>query len=394
MVEIARFKAVTLSPALDEKERYVAPIYDTIDEKTYKIYAANRNNIIHATRRQDGADLDNFIEVADTTIKTLFQDRILEEREKESLYIYRICYKISDDLKSGVDADEERDEYTLLGIVALVSVDDTGREIMGHESVFDDNTEERYYLMKKCRMNFSPIMAEYNEDGVAISKLLKPYIKENLPIVEVKHNGTTHTLWEINDQAICEYIIHSLSNQKLMILDGHHRYTAACRLDERDGVKNTMMMLVWGQDPNLLLLPWHRCISDVSRDQLTRVLAAHTGTNYERYDEFIRAFKNEKDANSAVYSGAGFQILNNLDIFKLQKMIIDPLIEGGGKISFSPTIRDAMERVDQGRCTASFIVKPPDIGVIEEVATQKRSLPQKSTRFLPKVIEGIILRRF
>jgi len=394
MVEIARFKAVTLNPALGEKERFVAPIYDTIDEKTYKNYAANRNNIIHAIRRQDGANLDDFIEVADETMKTLFQDRILEEREKGSLYLYRICYKISDDLKSDMGVDGESDEYTLLGVVALISVDDTGREIMGHESVFDDNTEERHYLMKKCRMNFSPILAEYNEGDVAISKLLKPYINENPSIIEIKHNGATHTLWEVNDQVICEYIIQSLRGQKLMILDGHHRYTAACRLSESDGVKNTMMMLVGGRDPNLLLLPWHRCISDVSRDRLSTVLVEHTGAQYKTYDEFIRAFNNDESANSAVYNGTGFQILNNLDIFKLQEEIIDPLIEGGAKISFSPTMRYAMETVDQGRCAASFIVKPPEIGVIEEIAHQKISLPQKSTRFMPKVIEGVILRRF
>ncbi|VUT27740.1 MAG: hypothetical protein SYNGOMJ08_00290 [Candidatus Syntrophoarchaeum sp. GoM_oil] len=394
MVEIAPFKAVTLNPVLNEKENFVSPVYDTIDEKTYERHAPNKRNIMHATRRRDGANLDEFIELADKTIKTLFTDHILEERYQESLYIYTVSYTISDSLKSEIRNEVSKSEHTLVGLVVLVRVDETGGEIVGHESVFDDNTEERYYLMKECRMNFSPILAEYNEDDTAINQIFVDYIEKNPSLIEIEHAGETHSLWDIEDSNLRENIIRSLKGQRLMILDGHHRYTASRRLAKDDGVKDTMMMLVGGHDPNLLLFPWHRCIKGVSRDMLSEIVKEHVEARYEDCDTFIHAFTADENINSAMYDGSDFHILKDLDIFKLQETVIDPLIESKGEISFLPTIKDAVDAVDQGRCTASFIVKPPKIGTVEEMAHRGVSLPQKSTRFLPKVIEGIIMRRF
>ena len=284
--------------------------------------------------------------------------------------------------------------YAKQSVSGQVRVDEIGDEIVGHESVFDDNTEERYYLMKECRMNFSPILAEYNEDDTAIHQILVDYIEKNLSLIEIEHAGETHSLWDIGDSNLRENIIRSLKGQRLMILDGHHRYTASRRLAKDDGVKHTMMMLVGGHDPNLLLLPWHRCIKGVSRDMLSKIVKEHEEARYEDYDTFIRAFNTDEDINSAMYDGSGFHIIKDLDIFKLHEIVIDPLIESKGEISFLPTIKDAVDAVDQGRCTASFIVKPPKIGTVEEMAHRGVSLPQKSTRFLPKVIEGIIMRRF
>ncbi|MHC1572850.1 MAG: DUF1015 family protein [Candidatus Syntropharchaeales archaeon] len=394
MVEVSQFKAVTLNPLLNESETFVSPIYDTIDEGVYESYASNRRNIIHAIKRREGSSLDEFVELADSTIKMLFADRVLKEVEHESLYIYSIRYTIPDELQSEMTGDPGKRDLTLLGIVALVAIDDTGDEIVGHETVFDANTDERYQLMKKCRMNFSPILAEYNEDDTKINQILMTYITKNPSLIEIKHDGECHSLWEIKDQEICEYVIRSLKGQKLMILDGHHRYAASRRLKTIDGVDRTMMMLVGGGDPNLLLLPWHRCITGINTERLSAIVQEYVGSSYDDYAAFIEVFKIKDEASSALYDGSSFKILEGLDIFKLQKMIIDPLIEKGGKISFRPTIKDAVELVDQGRCMATFIVKAPKIGVIEDMAHRGIPLPQKSTRFLPKVMEGIILRRF
>jgi len=394
MVEISPFRATTLNPLINEKENLVAPVYDTIDDEMYTRYASNKRNVIHAVRRRRDMSLDEFVEVADHTLKMLFSEHVLKEREKESFYIYSIQYTIPDELRYEIRGELRKDDYTLVGLVALVDLDEGEDSILGHESVFDYNTEERYYLMKRCRMNLSPILAEYNGDEIAIGQILGEYIRANLPLIEVTHSGEKHSLWEINDTHVAEEISRGFKGQKLMILDGHHRYTASLMLKERDGITDTMMMLVGGRDPNLLLLPWHRCIRGVDKDYLKDLLKEYTDGGCRGYDEFIQDFNGDGAVKTAVYDGSGFRMLRGLDIFELQKLLIDPMLRIGGEISFIPTIKEAARMVDEGRYTISFLVKPPEMSIIEEMAHRGIPLPQKSTRFLPKVMEGIIMRRF
>jgi uncharacterized protein (DUF1015 family) len=56
---------------------------------------------------------------------------------------------------------------------------------------------------------------------------------------------------------------------------------------------------------------------------------------------------------------------------------------------------EAVNKVDTQGFDMAFLIRPLDIEDVEYKAhVEMKNFPQKSTLFLPKVAEGIIMRRF
>ncbi|KPQ42176.1 MAG: hypothetical protein MPEBLZ_03262 [Candidatus Methanoperedens nitroreducens] len=138
--------------------------------------------------------------------------------------------------------------YFVFGLVSLVKVEELGKgNIVGHENIFEVNSNERYRLMKGSMMNFSPIAAEYSMPGHDLNNLFEEYLgfkrpdfvpdPGKPPVVDVTLNGSRHFLWEITDEKFIRKIKKLTKGLKLLILDGHHRYTASNLLRERDGIE-------------------------------------------------------------------------------------------------------------------------------------------------------------
>jgi uncharacterized protein (DUF1015 family) len=268
MVEIRPFKATIINPEM-QVDKLVCPVYDTIDGANYQKYAQEKNNIIHVTTRRKDMDRDEFIGCAKKELERFMKSHVLVERENPAFYIYGIMYSLKPEIPALLPEKYRRSRYFAFGLVCLVRVEELGKgNIVGHENIFEVNTKERYSLMKATMMNFSPITAEYSMPNHELNNLFEEYLGfkrpqyiPNLPpVVDVTLNGARHLLWEITDDSLIQKIIKMVSGLKLLILDGHHRYTASNLLREKDGIEYTMMMLMEGGDRALLLLPWHRAV--------------------------------------------------------------------------------------------------------------------------------------
>lgn len=64
-------------------------------------------------------------------------------------------------------------------------------------------------------------------------------------------------------------------------------------------------------------------------------------------------------------------------------------------IVFISRPNDAIEKVDMGTCEVAFFLKPLHISDVEYKArVERKAFPQKSTLFLPKVAEGVVMRKW
>jgi len=427
MVEIRPFKATIINPKL-QIDRLVCPVYDTIDSANYHKYAREKNNIIHATARRKDMDRSEFIGFAAGELTRLMNSKILIQREKPAFYIYGIMYTLQPEILALIPEKNRRDEYFVFGLVSLVRVEDLGKgSIVGHENIFEINTIERYRLMKACMMNFSPIAAEYNMPGHELNNMFEEYlgfkrpgydpVKE--PIVDVSLNGYRHLLWEITDDDMMGKITGMMSDLKLLILDGHHRYTASNMMREKDGVEFTMMMLMDGGDRALQLLPWHRAVRNFNSCDLEEKLNTNfkklfqSEKNGEDFYSRLRQRKSEYDVKLGMYDGREFSILqadeekvkniskergeiSGLDLIVLHEWLIKPVIRGKTEedVSFNASPAEAISRVDSKEFNVAFLVNPFSIKDVEKKAfIEHKNFPQKSTLFLPKVAEGIVMRQ-
>jgi len=281
-------------------------------------------------------------------------------------------------------------------------------------------------------MNFSPIIAEYNMPEHELNNIFEDYLgfhrpdlkidARNEPIIDVVLDGARHLLWEVSDEALIDKIMRLMTDRRVMILDGHHRYTASYQL-RRDRVEDyTLMMLLEGGDRALVLLPWHRCVKMCHEEDLwTRIRA---NFNVEEYDvrncadamitinTKLRECCND-DVRLGMYDGEKFYLLRadpdrirklaearderiGLDVISLHEWLINPTLIGKPEdILFTASPEDAMANVDTGAYQVAFFLKPLRIADVEyKTEVEKKVFPQKSTLFLPKVAEGVVMRRF
>ncbi|MCX9082246.1 MAG: DUF1015 family protein [Candidatus Methanoperedens sp.] len=429
MLEIRPFKATILNPEM-QTDKLVCPVYDTIDAANYQKFANEKNNIIHVTTRRKDMDRDEFIDYATKELNRFTSSKILVEREKAAFYIYGIMYSLTPEILALLPENSRRSMYFVFGLVSLVKVEELGKgNIVGHENIFDVNSNERYRLMKSSMMNFSPIAAEYSMPDHDLNDIFEKYLgfkrpdfildPNRPPVVDVTLNGSRHLLWEITDTKLIRKITKIVSGLKLLILDGHHRYTASNLLREKDGIEYTMMMLMEGGDRALLLLPWHRVVRNFSEQELKEKIRENfsidweSDTNDEEFYSRLRKRRSEFDIKLGMYDGKKFSILRadefavhelsrqkkeivGLDLIVLHEWLIDPVIRGKpiDDVFFNASPDEAIARVDSKEYQVAFLLNPFSIKDVERKAfIEGKNFPQKSTLFLPKVAEGIVMRK-
>ncbi len=421
MVRIKPFRATILNPELNNRDELICPVYDTINTAQYNHYSCIRNNVIHFTVRRPGMSERSFVSYARAILTRMFNEGILVERDKPALYIYGIRYTLSDELLRQIEEHKRKTTYFTLGLVALVQLEElnTGH-IYGHERTYESKTVERYLLMRECSMNFSPVVASYKAPHHELNRIFKSYLSQQEvipPLVDVTLNGTRHMLWEISDDSLITEIEEFMRDRRLIILDGHHRYSAAYWLGVSGGPAYTLMMLLEESDSSLLLLPWHRCVRRCRMQTLWN--AIESCFCVERCDRDsiyseLRKSNGEFDVRVCMYDGADFYLLRadehkirelsekkgervGLDVISLHEWLIEPALEGNpeDEILFTASPNEAMERVNNGSFHVAFFLKPLRMADIEYKAiVEQKGFPQKSSLFLPKVAEGIVMRRF
>ncbi len=434
MVELKTFKATILNPKLENRDELICPIYDTFNTSQYENYSARKNNVIRFTAKKESMAEKEFVDYAKQNLNRFFNDESLIECKKPSFYIYGVRYRLSKEIMEQIPEGDRRETYFAFGLVALVKVEKlNSMNILGHEKIYEASTLERYELMKECSMNFSPIVAEYNMPNHDINRIFEDYLgfsrpdlkidERRKPIVDVVLNGARHLLWEITDEGIIGKIQELMLDKKILILDGHHRYAASYRLS-REGNEGkasayTLMMLLEGRDRALLLLPWHRCVRKCRMDDLwTRVKENFVVESYDKNESEnemsstiyskLSECNDDFDVRLCMYDGEKFYLLR-ADEQKIRKLaeergervglnvisLHEWLIGKPEDIVFISSLRDAIEKVDKGDYRVAFFLKPLRITDVEyKVQVEKREFPQKSTLVLPKVAEGVVMRKF
>ncbi|MCD6468681.1 MAG: DUF1015 domain-containing protein [Thermoplasmata archaeon] len=427
MVVVAPFKGVVYNKEkIRDLDDVMSPPYDIISpvmqDELYKKSEYNVVRLILGKRSPEDDEKNNCYTRAKRFLDSWLEQGVLVENKTPAIYPYKVEY----------EADGKK--KVMNGFFVLLKLDHEYRMVKAHEKTLSKPKEDRLNLMRATKANLEPIELLYIDESDAIRKKVDAALGE--PEIDVVgYDGFRHMLWKIEDQNLINEVQQMLREEVLFIADGHHRYQTAINYAREVGAKENdpenyiMVVLANMFDKGLSILPTHRLIKmDVNLDELLEnskqyfeieeVDLLKNLSEKEKAEKALDLIKTEKDHKFLLYDGdKGYlftlkdekvmddvasdhsKTWRTLDVSILHRLLLEKVmgIDESNLEDHVKYTRDTVEAVrvvDEGGFDFSIIMNPTRIEELKAVADAGEHMPQKSTYFLPKLLSGLVMRRF
>lgn len=395
--------------AVGSLDDVLAPPYDVIDSSARSdLLARSPFNVVEIDLPEsEGGDR---YEHASGTLEEWILSGILKQDRDPSIWAVKQAF-------TGPDG-TMRIRNTIL---AAVRVEDYGKgRIRPHERTQPGPKQDRLDLTRATRYNLSPIFSLTTEDAW-------PAVAATTESVEawassLTEDGTLNRIWRITDPAVHRQVSAHLDRAELLIADGHHRYeTARIYRDEVGGEGPhcyTLMALTALDDPGLDVYPTHRLLSGLVDPDLIDHLDRGIDEAFETVTEGTldpaemegtgcfglaeadgsrRLIRLRDPGRLGELMAGRSSAYRNLDAAILEKLVFSGLlgmseadVEAKKGLSYVKSIEAAESAVEAGEAQAAFILRPPPIDQVRQVADAGETMPPKSTYFFPKIPTGIV----
>jgi uncharacterized protein (DUF1015 family) len=206
-----------------------------------------------------------------------------------------------------------------------------------------------------------------------------------------------HRVWAIRDAAEQDLVAEALADTKALIADGHHRYGAYLRLQQRqpDGPADYgLAMLVDHDDTPLFLGAIHRVLGGSGFDDV-RVAAEAVGARFEELSHAaaVGALSPDTLVVTDRDRWASLRISvpdERLAVDVLHTDVVPALPRGPHRIGYHHSVEDALAH---GRTSGVAVLLPaPAVDTVIRIVAANRLLPEKATSFQPKPSLGVLVR--
>ena len=412
MAQVSPLQAVRYDLAKVALADVVAPPYDVIDDaQRAELAARSPYNVVELDLPQDPQGGDPYEHAAEL-LREWTDEGVLGGDSDPTMWALEQDYSAPDGSR-----------LTRRGFLARVRLAPYGEGIRPHERTQPGPKEDRLRLTRATRHNLSPVFALHPGNAW---RHLEPALVTD-PWGEVTDgDGTTHRAWRIGDPAVHEAIAEELAPGELLIADGHHRYETSLAYQREVGAGGpadyVLMALVSLEDPGLTVFATHRLISGLADDPAKQE-ALGTGLRElfeveevptDRLDpagiegvgvfgyvdsHFKRAYRLRLASNPALdqalagrpepYRTLDTAILEELVLKGILGMTTEDIAAKRG-IGYTPSIDEALAKLDAGEYQAAFLLRPTPVEQVREVAAAGETMPPKSTYFFPKLLTGIV----
>jgi len=428
MAQIAPFRALRYDPHRVDLSKVVTQPYDKISpEMQDRYYAASPNNLVRIILgKKEGADTasENVYTRAAKSLREWRNDGILRQDDKPAIYSYVQTFS-----KPG-----GKEELQRKGFIGLGKIEDySDGVVFRHEQTLAKPKADRLDLLRATRAHFGQLFMLYSDPEAAIDKLLSPQSEPDIAVQD--EFGVTHQVWKVSDPEVIRAVQEQMTDKKLIIADGHHRYETALnyrnerraegKSSEAAPYDSVMMTFINMESPGLVILPTHRVVHGLasfsadafyqraqkyfSVDELDASInptrasiilreAGHSGTAMIAVTA-DRAFllDTPRSIGSQVFGDLSFR-QQMLDVVQLHKCLLETVlgiseeaIREQRNVSYVREIAEAMDRVRGGGANIAFLMNPVRMRQVRDIAFAGEVLPQKSTDFYPKLLSGLTI---
>ncbi|HVS06539.1 MAG TPA: DUF1015 domain-containing protein [Candidatus Dormibacteraeota bacterium] len=420
MATVRPFQGILYDPKRVDLSQVVAPPYDVIspaDQRRY--YRQDPHNVVRLIAGEvhpSDTTEDNKYTRAAGFFQQWLADGILRREARPGLYVY--SHQFVDPING-----QERVRRGLLGVVEL---EPFGSGVLPHEQTHARAKADRLSLTRAVVANLSPVFALYEDPASAVGPLIAPAMAEPPRLSITGEDGDHHTVWSISGTERFHDLAEVFRTSRLYIADGHHRYETALnfrnkqRQDHPDAPPDAafnfvLMLLVDVADPGLTILPTHRLLHDFERFDpalVSRLGSRHRVTPLPDRAALLAAMQEPTAGHRigvalaqipATYftvdiaRAAADDPVSRLDVSVLHQAILQrelglqpAELESERYLSYSRDVGAVLDRVETGAGQAAFLLRPPAVSDVVEVARAGQVMPQKSTYFFPKPASGIV----
>jgi uncharacterized protein (DUF1015 family) len=325
-------------------------------------------------------------------------------------------------------------------------------QVFPHEETLSGPKADRLLLMQACRANLSQIFGLYPDPANEVQNKLETHIATSAPLEARDHLGVVHRMWPVTQPELCAVVTRLMSDKKIFIADGHHRYETACNfrdevaaasggpLPDHHPANFVLMMCIGMDDPGLIVLPTHRLFrglpamtamelaSKLNPYFSTRIagegsdLAGTIWTEIEKANEqgILGLFTQQDERwTVAKLTDAGRKKMaeissdhsadwQSLGVALLHRLLLETVLGGKElpKPKYVHTIDEVVESLDKGdtggrdatgvmsaggRFEVSALVMPATVDHIRRISLHGEVMPAKSTYFYPKLLGGLVV---
>lgn len=296
-----------------------------------------------------------------------------------------------------------QDDHAQLGVVGEVPLAwvDEGR-VLSHEQTKPPRAAELALHVEAVGVTSSPVVLAHRTDRDLERTLARAVAAPALRSFRLD-DGLRVELWAL-DAADQEVVVDRLDRARLYITDGHHRIEAARRLrlgrEDEPGPHQHILAAVFGE-AQLRVEPFHRVVAAGGVD-VERALAA-----VGRLVPSPRPPRPDRQGTFGVaWRGRWYRLEvaadpDELGPAVLQRAVLGPVfgVEDPAQDRRLETVAgttppDEVARRAEERDGVAFLLRPVSVAQLMVRADQGRTLPPKSTYFVPKMRSGIFLRPF
>lgn len=420
MATIRPFRGLRFTPAAGSIAANVAPPYDVISpDQREELASRSGHNAVRLTLpEQEEGDRSKFVKYARSAsrLEEWRRDGAVGLEDAPALYRYTQTFQIPGTGRT----------MTRTKLVALIRLEPYANGVvLPHERTFPKHKEDRMRILEATRTHLECIFGLFeDETGEGHTSIADAPAETAFDFV-TEEDGIRHQFELITDQAAQERIMAAIAPGKVWIADGHHRYETALAFREALGEQSgevaedyMMMALCSISDPGLIILPTHRILKTMPVDGAE--LKARMSAEFEvadcpndalmpRIEEIgasggrafgialpggigFTATVKDQGRMAALVNMEGSQALKDLDVSILHGYIFADLLglTGHDFFGYTRVEQEATDAVEYGS-PAAFLMNPPTVDDMREIAANGDFMPQKSTYYYPKLLSGLVM---
>ena len=382
----------------------VAPPFDQIDPVLRdRLHARSPHQFSHLTRPVAERGGDAHRHARELHDKWLAEGIVVRDAEP-SLYPYLI---------------ELKDGGLRRGLCGLVGVGPSSAgDLRPHEETVDKPLDERLALLETLQIDPEPVMVLAEDEGELENLLAEDTRSAPALLRHRDADGNVHSLYRIHEPRRIERFQALLDDRFAAIADGHHRTKAAQLFAQKHSAPEgtaacaKMAVLISLASKDLRIDPIHRGVSvPIDRGGLTELVAGRTqwqgkggadlaravaespqpslGVWFQGSSPEIWKLDPERTSARAPRSGAALPVVLLHDQL-LRAAGLDRRSATDGTIQYRPDPQQLFEMVEGGECQAGFWLPPMSAADFAAATGGGEVLPPKSTRFLPKLVSGLV----
>jgi uncharacterized protein (DUF1015 family) len=394
--------------------KVVAPPYDQISpEQQRQLHEMHPHNIVRLTLPMDlpgavgGPDPgEGKYASARLVLDHWLAEGAWAREEWPAVYAYHQTYRVD-----GVPV-------TRMGFVALGEVTEYARgEVLPHERTHAGPKRDRLALLEATGADIGMLFMLVPDPDGALARLVAP---GGTPTAEARDlRREQHRLWRITDSATIDAVVRYLADRPVLIADGHHRYETAVEYAKRHPAAREKLMAFFPlEGPGLTIFPNHRLVHNVHVFDLDRFLASAAQWFEVAPLADPLAFRPDP-THLAVVAGARAASLRlrdavsgiawppstspawrSLAVSVLHEGLLRPLLDitddkldAKTHVDYTADQAEAVTLARAGTYQAAFLIAPTTPAELQAVVRGGELMPQKSTHFYPKLLDGLVFHR-